>query len=162
GAVALGEHVEDGREFHVHAETPQLERLDLALAVSERLFARGPHREVVGEDRRAAAQHDDPPALVVRRDEEPPTERRLEGAEETPELVSALEVAAVENEAAGARLAEEAHVLVAEGGPGQANHQLLADEVLEIGHVAIVCRLRSRAVNPLTSTNSVGARAYAR
>ena len=67
---------------------------------------------------------------MVRRDEEPPTERRLEGAEETPELVSALEVASVENEAAGARLAEEAHVLVAEGGPRQANHQLLADEVL--------------------------------
>src|SRR3989442_1628231 len=96
------------------------------------------HGEVVGKDRRGAAEHDDAPALVVGGDEQPAPERALERLEEPEESCGALEVPPVENESRGACVFEETDVLVTERRPRQAEHQSLAEEVLEVGHTVIV------------------------
>jgi hypothetical protein len=88
---------------------------------------------------------------VIRPDKETPTERRLEGPEQALELLSALEIPPVEDETAGTRLAEEAYVLVPEDRPWNANHQLLADQVREIGHGAIVSLPHSRGSKGLST-----------
>ena len=142
-AVALGERVEHRRQVQVHAEPPELARLEEPLARGEGLLARGPDREVVGEDRDAASEHDHAPALVVGRHEEPPAERRLEAGEQVEEPGRAVEVAAVEDQAGSARVAEEADVLLPERRPGQADHEALADEVLDFRHPTILARAPS-------------------
>jgi len=106
--------------------------------VRERFFTRRADREVVGKDRRGAAEHDDAPALVVGGDEQPAPERALERLEEPEESCGALEVPPVENESRGACVFEETDVLVTERRPRQAEHQSLAEEVLEVGHTVIV------------------------
>ena len=139
-AVALREDVEHGREVHVHSQPPQFAGLEEALAKGERLVAGGPHREVVGENRRRLAEHDDAAALVIGGDEQATAESRLEIVQQPAVLLRRLEVPPIQDEPGGARVAEEADVRVGELRPGQAKHQALADQVLEIGHSAIIGR----------------------
>src|SRR5712692_5489503 len=132
GTIGLGQHVEHRSEVEIDPEAPQLARLEEALAGRERFLTGGAHREVVREDRRARAEHDDPSALVIGGDEQAPAERALEAGEQGPELLWVLEVPPIENQPAGARLAEEIHVGVAQLRSRQADHQPLADEIAEI------------------------------
>ena len=138
GAVALGQYVQHGAETQIDAQPPQLTRFDQALAMRERLFAGGADGEVVGEDRHAASQHHDAATLVIRRDQEPPPERRLEPSEQRRELRGRLEIAPIEDEAGGARVAKESHVLITERRARKSDHQSFADEVFEVAHIAIL------------------------
>src|SRR5712691_551541 len=131
-AVGLGEDIEDGPEVEIDPEPAQLARLEEALLRRERLLARRPQGEVVGKDRRAAAEHHDPATLVIGGDEQPPAQRALESREERLELLGALEVPPIQDETGGARVAKEPDVFVAQQRPGQADHQPLADEILEV------------------------------
>ena len=141
GAVPVREDVEYRSEVHVHAQTAQLARLEEALAIRERLFARRAGGQVVGEDRRGATQHHDAAALVIGGDEEPSAQRGLELGQQVKVLLGGLEVPPIEDEPAGAGLAEEADVFVGELGSAEPEHEPLADEVLEVGHNAIIGRV---------------------
>ncbi len=83
----------------------------------KRLLARRADREVVRKNRRGAAEHDDASALVVGGDEQPPPQRALEGANKAEESRGAVKVPPVDDEARGARLLEEADILVTERRP---------------------------------------------
>ena len=120
------------------------------MLVRERLLARGAHREIVGEDRHAAPDHHDTSALVIGRHEQPPAERALEAAKKLEQLRGGLEVAAIEDEARRARVAEQSDVRVVERRARQTDHQALADEVFEIRHVAILVMALSRNGHPMT------------
>src|SRR5262249_21035144 len=80
----------------------------------------------------------DAAALVIRRDEEPPPERRLEPSEHHRELLGRLEIAPIEDESGGPRVAEETHVLIAQRRARKSDHQSFADEVCEVAHIAIL------------------------
>src|SRR5436309_2764504 len=54
------------------------------------------------------------------------------------ELRGRLEIAPIEDEAGGARVAKESHVLITEGWARQSDHQSFADEVFEVAHIAIL------------------------
>ena len=131
-AVALGEHVEDGAEAHVHAQSAQLAALDAPLAGDEADLARRPRGEVVGEDRDTRAEHDDAPALVVGGDEQSAPERALEAGQHGVKSLGALEVAPVEDEAAGAGFLEEAEIGIRDVRPGQAEHEPPPDHRFEV------------------------------
>ena len=134
GAVAVGEDVETGPQVEIDAEPAQLARLDQSLPMGEGLRTGHADGEIVGKDRGAPAKHDHPAPLVIGGHEQPPAERGFEATEQVQELRGALEVAAIEDEAAGARLPEQANVGLGEGRPAQADHQPLADEILEVRH----------------------------
>ncbi len=137
-AVAVGEDIEHGTEVQVHPEPAQLAGLEDALAIRERLFPSRPHREVVGKDRRPLAEHHDAAALVIGGDEQTALERRLEILEEPHVLLRRLEVAPIQDEPGGARLAEELDVGVRELRSRETKHQTLADEAFEVGHRTII------------------------
>ena len=147
--ASSGEWPLTGAEVQVDAQAAQLARLEQALFVGERLLARGAHREIVGEDRHPAPEHHDPSALVIGRHEQPPAERALEAAKEIEQPRGGLEVAAIEDEARRARVAEQSDVRVVERRARQTDHQALADEVFEIRHVAILVMAPSRNGHPM-------------
>src|SRR4029453_9082390 len=110
----------------------QLARLEYALLVRERFVARGPDREIVGKDRRALAEHDDAAALVIGRDKQTATERRFEVVQQLGVLLRRFEVSAVQDEPGGTGLAKQGDIGIGQLGAGEAEHELLADEGLEV------------------------------
>src|SRR6185503_4210063 len=139
-AVALGEDVQARPEVQVDAEPPQLPRFEESLLEGKGLFAGGSDREVVRKDRHALTQHDDPSALVIGRDEKPPAERALQPCQHVEQLRRRAEVPPVEDEARRARVAEQSDVGVTERWTGEADHQALADEVLDVHWAILSCR----------------------
>src|SRR2546421_41021 len=120
----------------VHLGPRRIDRGQGQVSIERRVTLAG---EVLGA-RREAAEHADAPAFVVGGDEQPPTQRALESLEEAEESRGALEVPPVEDEARRARVLEETDILVTKCRSRQAEHQALADEVLEVCHVRIVSR----------------------
>ena len=137
-AVAIREDVEDRAEIQVHSQSAQLTSFEHALAVRERFFARRPHREVVGKDRRPLAEHHDAAALVIGGDEQAAVERGLEIFQELRVLLGRFEVSPVQNEPGRARLTEEFDVGIRELRAGETEHQPLADEAFEVDHRTII------------------------
>src|SRR5437879_1283136 len=91
--------------------------------------------------------------------EQPPVERALEAAKKLEQLRGGLEVAAIEDEARRARVAEQSDVRVVERRARQTDHQALADEVFEIRHVAILVMAPSRNGHPMNHEGPAGKRA---